>query len=290
MDTAQPEVDFFRQSRLAVVGLGLMGGSLAMAVRGKCRAVWGVDPDPAALEQALAAQVIDQGELQPGEWLAQADFIVLAAPVEKILHLLAQLPALHPGSPIVIDLGSTKSEILKQMEALPERFEPVGGHPMCGKETGGFANASPHLYTGAAFALTPLPRTSQKTRAAVEQVVRAIGAHPIWLDAPTHDRWTAATSHAPYLVACALALATPAEAAALIGPGLRSTTRIAATNPTVMLDILQTNRAQSLAALNNFRTQMEAIASALENQDWDVLHSLLEQAASRQRTLIQNQR
>jgi prephenate dehydrogenase len=76
----------------------------------------------------------------------------------------------------------------------------------------------------------------------------------------------------------------------MIGPGLRSTTRIAAANPTIMLDILQTNHAQSLAALTNFRTQVEAIANALENQDWDVLHSLLQQAASKQRTLIQDQR
>ncbi len=103
----------FFAGRVAIVGLGLMGGSLAMALQGKCTALLGIDPDRRTVELALQQHVVDQAAVDPAELLPQADVIVLAAPVNAIFSLLQELPALHPGAPIVIDLGSTKVKIVE---------------------------------------------------------------------------------------------------------------------------------------------------------------------------------
>lgn len=273
------------QSRIAVVGLGLMGGSLALALKDSCAALYGVDPDVATLELARRLGAVDACDSRPEAILPQADVVVLAAPVGEILKLLVALPGLHPGPAIVLDLGSTKGEIVQAMAGLPERFDSLGGHPMCGKEQGGLANASADLFQGAAFAFTALPRTSPAACALVEELALAVGARPLWLEAGTHDRWTAATSHLPYLLACALALATPEEVAPLVGPGFRSTSRVAGTSPAVMLPILQTNTGEVKAALKRFRKALDGLEEALKAEDWPALEGLLRQAGVQQRTL-----
>ncbi len=271
--------------RVAIVGLGLMGGSLALALQGKCAARLGVDLDPAVVAAALAAGAVEQGVCDPGELLPQADLIVLAAPVLEIVRILRRLPALHPGRPTVLDLGSTKRQILAAMQALPDRFDPIGGHPMCGKETGGFASACGELYQAAPFALAALERTTQRARRIAGEVVRAVGARPVWMDAATHDAWTAATSHLPYLLACALSAATPPEARPLVGPGLRGAIRLAATPPPMMMDVLQTNADALLPALARFRAQLDALEAMLAEGQWDQLRAALEQAGEHQKRL-----
>jgi prephenate dehydrogenase len=276
----------FTRRRVAIVGLGLMGGSLAMALRGKCAALLGVDPDPDTLALAGRKSVVDQASADPGEMLPQADVIVLAAPVRAVLTLLADLPGYHPGNAIVIDLGSTKYEILQAMASLPGRFDPVGGHPICGKEKNGLDNASPDLFQGTRFVLSALPRTSRQARATAETLVQAAGAEPYWADPLEHDRGVAATSHLPYLLACALALATPPQAAPLVGPGFRSTTRVAASSPQVMLDILRTNRENLLQSAGRLRQQLDRLETALQEANWRDLETLLVQAAAAREELI----
>lgn len=259
MDTS----DFLSPARVAIIGLGLMGGSLAMALRGRCAALLGIDPDPQVTALALAQGVVDQASQDPGKLLPQADLVILAAPVCAIIDLLAQLPFLHPGSPVVLDLGSTKRRVIEAMQALPERFDALGGHPMCGKEQASLKYAELGLYQHAPFALVRLPRTSGAACRLAEQLAQAIGARPLWLDAETHDRWVASTSHLPYLVANALAAATPLEARPLAGPGLRSTTRLAGSSLPMMSDILATNGDKVLAALAEFRRALDDIEQVL---------------------------
>lgn len=269
----------FTGVRVAILGLGLMGGSLAMALHGKCATLLGIDPHPETLALAREWGVVDEAAAQPGESLACADLVLLATPVRTIIGLLEKLPALHPGSPVVIDLGSTKAQIVEAMGRLPARFDPLGGHPMCGKERVSLANAEAGLYQGAPFALTPLARTSLRARALAEQLVRAVGAQPLWLDPVIHDRWVGATSHLPYLVANALAAVTPPEARPLVGPGLRSTVRLAPSPWVMMGDILATNRENVLAGLRGMRERLGEIETLLERGDYDGLqHSLAEGA------------
>lgn len=277
---------FLAHSTVAILGLGLMGGSLALALRGQAGALIGIDPDPATLELAAQWKLADHLSEEPGNWLAQADLVVLAAPLRAIFTLLDELPALHPGAPVVLDLGSTKVEVVQRMARLPARFDPIGGHPMCGKERSSLVEAEAGLYTGARFALVPLERTTPRARAAASALALAVGARPLWLDAHTHDRWVAATSHMPTLLACALAACTPLEAAPLAGPGFRSTTRLAAQPSGWMLDILATNRANVLDALREVREQVTLLEQRLESADYPALQQLLEQgAASRERIL-----
>ncbi len=279
---AVPDLDTtLSANTIAILGLGLMGGSLALALRGRCARLLGVDPDPAAVELALKEGVVDQADSDAAHLLPQADVIVLAAPVRQILALLDQLPHLHPGSAMVIDLGSTKTAVVEAMERLPQRFDPVGGHPMCGKERTTLANAEAALYRGAVFALVPLARSSKRARRLAENLVRAVAANPLWLAADAHDRMVAATSHLPYLLSDCLAAVTPGDGALMIGPGFRSTARLAGTPPGVMLDVLVTNRSHILAQLTRFRKRLEAVETYLRGGDEDALTSLLEEGRLR---------
>ncbi|MCA9968627.1 MAG: prephenate dehydrogenase [Anaerolineales bacterium] len=275
-----------RGCRVAVVGLGLMGGSLALALREHCAALYGIDPDAETLGLARRWGLATAVSADPAELLPAADLVILAAPVRAILGLLAALPRLHPGTAVVLDVGSTKRAIVAAMERLPARFDPLGGHPMCGKEVSSLAHAYAGMYHGAPFALTPLPRTTARARAAAQAVVQAVGANLLWLDAETHDRWVAATSHLPYLLANALAGATPGAVRPLVGPGFLSTTRVAASAQQVMLDILTTNREPVLDALTQFETRLAAVRAALQAQDWAALAGLLAEGAGRRGELV----
>jgi prephenate dehydrogenase len=277
------------KTRVAILGLGLMGASLALALRGQCAGLLGADPDPETLEIARSRGVVDRASRNPASLLAEADLIVLAAPVRPNLELLRSLHRLHTGSAVVIDLSSTKAEVYEAMRALPARFDPLGGHPMCGKERSGIVHAESGLYQGAPFVFTPLERTSQKARQLGAAMAHAVGAYPLWLDPATHDRWAAATSHLPYLLSVCLALATPLEAAPLVGPGFRSTTRLAASSPGMMLDVLSTNRPEILASLARLRAQIERVERQLAGEEDQRLQSTLVEAAARRQELEQAQ-
>jgi prephenate dehydrogenase len=283
----QDEPGFFSTARIAIVGLGLMGGSLALALRGKCAGLLGLDKDPQTLELARQRQVVDLASAEPAELLPQADVVILAMPVNAIIQMLQDLPALIPSPAIVIDLGSTKTKIVEMMHGLPERFDPLGGHPMCGKEQSGLENADPTLFQEAAFAFTPIARTTTRARAFADELARGVGAHPLWLDPHIHDRWVAATSHLPYLVSNALAFTTPEDAAPLAGSGFRSTARLAQTSPSMMMDVLMTNRENILAASGHFRAHLDLFDELLRRGDFETLLYFLRQGAERQQKIIQ---
>lgn len=281
--------DYLFSSRVAIFGLGLMGGSLALALRDRCQSLLAIDPDPETIALARRRHIVDQISPDPTALLDQVDVIFLAAPVNAILEIIADLPSLHPeGSPVVIDLGSSKTQICQALEGLPERFDPLGGHPMCGKETSSLANAEATLFQGAVFAFTPLARTSSRARTIAEQLVHTIGSRPLWIDPKTHDQWTAASSHLPYLIASALALATPTEAAPLVGTGFKSTTRLANSPASMMFDILTSNQDNILEALSRFRGQLDSLENSLTSGDSSTLIELLSQSAARRGTLIAN--
>lgn len=277
---------FLLTTRIAVIGMGLMGGSLAMALNGRCREIVGVDVDGRVLQQAVGRGIIDLACLA-SDPLPQVELIVLAAPVRAILAELDRLALGYPWATVVMDLGSTKRAVVEAMAALPEHFDPVGGHPMCGKETSGLENADAALFKGASFALVRLERTRKAGYALAQAVVQAVGARLVEIDADRHDRWTAATSHAPYLLANALAAATPSEARPLIGGGLRSTTRLAPSSLDMMIDILETNRDYVLAALSRVRLQLDQLETALAAGDEAGLKSLLAEGADHYNHLMQ---
>ncbi len=275
------------ESKIAIVGLGLMGASLAQALRGQCAALFGVDSDPETVEKAAGLGLVEAASVKMEEILPQANLVIFAAPVRATLGLLSRLSDIPNAGGVVLDLCSTKSEIVSAMEALPPRFDPVGGHPMCGKETSGLANADPGIYREAPFAIVPLERTSPAALALTGELVQAIDARPLLLDAATHDAWTAATSHFPYLLTAALVLSTPPDAAPLIGSGFRSTARIAGSSVPMMMDILTTNRANVLAAIARMKETLDGLESALrESESEQELAEALSKARERYQALV----
>jgi prephenate dehydrogenase len=277
--------DFLTGKRIAIVGLGLIGGSLAMALRGHCARLLGIDLDAAILALAKEGQVVDEVSADPATLLPGADIIILAAPVGAILKTINSLPGLCPKAVMVMDMGSTKVEIMRAMDRLPARFDPIGGHPMAGKERLSLANAEPGLFRGAPFALTPLPRTSSRVRNLAIQICQVAGGHPLLLEPDQHDRWVGATSHLPYLVSSALMLSTPEEAAPMVGPGFRSATRLAATPSSMMLDVLRTNPGHIRAALARLRDQLDRMDDLLVQGDFESLGALLTGAREKKERL-----
>jgi prephenate dehydrogenase len=203
------------------------------------------------------------------------------------LTLLEKLPSFTPNPCIVMDLGSTKRLVVEAMSRLPERFDPIGGHPICGKEKLSLANAERTLYYAAPFLLTPLERTSFRALSAAHQIVEALGAKARTLDATEHDRILASTSHLPFLISSALALATPQDVVPFVGPGFKSTSRLAGTSSSMMLGVLQSNRENVLNALHGMQSQLAEIESTLSSEDFGKLEIILNQAQSKYQTFIQ---
>ncbi len=258
-----------------------MGGSLALGLRGKCAALYGIDPHLPTLELALSQHIVDYADSDPARLLPEVDLVILSAPVPAILTLLEQLPTFTSNQCIVMDLGSTKKLITDSMSQLPERFDPIGGHPICGKEKLSLANAERTLYYAAPFLLTPLERTTGRALSAANQIIEAVGAKAKVLDPIEHDRILSSTSHLPFLVSSALALATPEDVIPFVGPGFKSTSRLAGTSSSMMLGVLQSNRENVLNALHGMQSQLVEIESALSSEDFVKLEFLLNEAQSK---------
>ena len=283
-----------KDMRVAIVGLGLMGGSLALALRERdtCREVIGVVRREEAVREALERGAVHRATTDPAV-VKEADMVILATPVRAILDLIPALsPHLRQGA-ILMDLGSTKAEIVQAMNALPPSVQPIGGHPMCGKEVSGLGAAEPTLYQKAVFVLTPLPRTAPWAVEVARQLVLAVGARPVILDPQRHDRAVAAISHLPYGLAVALTL-TAAQVGAtdpvvweLAASGFRDTSRLAASDVTMMLDILLTNREAVGEMLALAQTHLSRLMVLLAQGDEAELRELLETArAERQSRMV----
>jgi len=269
-----------------------MGGSLAGALRGHCRAVCGVARRSASVELALDRDLIDQGATDLARGVREADVVILATPVRVILRQLAEIGPLLAEGCLLMDLGSTKARIVAQMARLPKHVQPLGGHPMCGKETSGIEAADAALYRGCTFILTPLARTSDTALALARALVEAIGARPLLLDAERQDALAAAVSHLPYLMACALVntadAATSADAAAwqIVAGSFRDGCRVAASDPTMMTDILLTNREEALKALAVCQAQLRALARIVKSGDEDELRLALSAVRERRKEMF----
>jgi len=277
-----------QEAKIAIVGLGLMGGSLALALKGKCAALYGVDADRATLELARAKQVVDRVDGDPSQLLPEADLIILATPVQAIIHFIQNLPSLIQAPCIVMDLGSTKKNIVRAMSGLPQNFDPVGGHPICGKEKLGLENAEAGLFQNSSFVMTPLERTTLRAREAVKQMISAIGARFLEMAADDHDRALASTSHLPFLLSSALALSTSQEFGPLIGTGFKSTSRLAGTPSHMTMGILQSNRGNILHAIQAFRHSLSQIETALQNENDVQLELILNESRSAYQSLVSN--
>jgi len=283
----------FKNLRVAIVGLGLMGGSLALAIRDRVREIIGCDTDSAAIAFALNHHLISRAA--DFDSALDCDLLILATPprviIEQLNHLTASAFRI-PHSAFILDLGSTKRAIVDVMQKLPAHFDPIGGHPMCGKEIGGIANADENLFREKTFIITPLERTSPRALSITHQLIRIIGAQPLILDPDHHDLLAAMVSHLPYLTSVALMhsalMMNDDDMWRIAASGFRDTTRLAVSDLTMMTDIMQTNRQAVLESLHRFRNEIDSLTALIESSDFDALHKKLSTAQSKRSQLFQS--
>jgi prephenate dehydrogenase len=233
------------------------------------------------IDAALAQNLVDRGTTDLADGVRGADVVILATPVRVIMRQLAEIGPLLPEGCLLMDLGSTKAQIVAEMARLPDHVQPLGGHPMCGKEKSGIEVADPALYHGRTFILSPLERTSEAALASGIALAKAVGAHPMVLEPERQDALVATVSHLPYLLACALvatadATTSPDPAAwEIIAGGFRDTSRVAGSDVTMMVDILMTNREKVLNAVNVCQAQLCNLAQLVEAGDEENLRKVL---------------
>lgn len=264
--TTAPAAPALATQTVCIVGCGLMGGSLALALRGQVARVQVVDADAdtRALALARGLAVAAHATLEAG--VRGAQLVVLAAPVRTNLALLPQLGALVAPGTLLLDLSSSKAAVIAAMDQLPTPVRAVGGHPMCGKEQAGLAHADAALFHERVFALCRSRRSDDAALALVLELVRAIGAVPLLLDPAAHDHAVAHVSHLPYLLSLALVAACsalPPTARQLAASGFRDTSRLAGSDARMMTDVLVTNREAVTLALHTARAALAELAELL---------------------------
>ena len=266
--------------RVAIVGTGQVGTMLGLALRGSAEERLLADRRAGAVRQSLDRGAGDT-EVSVDDAM-EADVVVLAVPVPEIVRLVEELgPKLRPGS-LLIDTGSAKRTVVEAMRAhVPAEAHAIGGHPLAGSERRGPKGADPELLKGAAFALTPV-RDDPEAESRGRVLAVAVGSRPVVMDAELHDRVVAATSHAPHLVAAAVALASrelPREALRdLAASGFSGVTRLAASDAGMVSGFLAANADGVRDALKEFRVALDRAEAALE--DVDALRVLFAEAAA----------
>jgi prephenate dehydrogenase len=259
---------------VAIFGVGLIGGSFALAIRkaGFAGRIIGVSSDE-TIRAALAARVIN--EALPAQQAAeQADLVYLAQPIHRIIDSLAELNAWVRPEALITDAGSTKQAIVDRARQVISRAQFLGGHPMAGRERRGVEAAEADLFQGRPYVLTPGSASELETEAALEFLswIPRIGSFPVVLDPEEHDRTVAFTSHLPQLAATALAATLdgrPEPLTGVYGPALVDSTRLALSSFEIWGDIFDTNRRQILTAVESYVAKLEAFRQALERPSDD---------------------
>ncbi len=282
--------------RLAVVGLGLIGGSLARALRaaGAVGEISGYDSDPEQIRIAFELGVIDRGGRDAADAVRGADVAVIAVPV---LATAAALAACKPGlgpDTILTDVGSTKQSVLEAVLAvfgeLPPRF--VAAHPIAGTEKSGVAHALTGLFARHRVILTPHPAQDPQALATIEALWTATGARVVKMDATRHDAIFAATSHLPHLLAYSFVDmldhldGADEDIFPNAGGGFRDFTRIASSSPRMWHDILRANAGPVAELLRRQIDELNGLLRMIESGDWEAMRAVFERArAARERHL-----
>jgi len=263
---------------LAIIGPGLIGGSIGLALhkRGLASHIVGVGRRKESLAKALDLGVATSISTSIAEAVKNADVVVACTPVNQIAGHMLQAAAAAPDCALLTDAGSTKASIVAKVEAsLPKGKRFVGSHPLAGREKNGVDFARADLFEGRVVVVTPTVKTDPADVQAVSEFWQSLGATVISMSPDAHDRALATTSHLPHLVASATAQITPVADLQLTAGGWRDLTRIASGEPDLWSQILLDNRASILKSLAGFEKTMAEFRAALEEADAVKLRQLL---------------
>lgn len=293
-----------RVKKAAIIGVGLIGGSLGMALKrtGFAEEVIGVDQRMETIAAAIELGAIDWGTLEVGDGICEADVIIVATPISVIHEIVPKMRGYLKSGATVTDVSSTKVEVLQVMRGcLPEGVYFVGGHPMAGSEKSGVKAADPYLFENAIYILTPdspcngVESEGKGTKGKkgiddeeggfdlIYDMVKAVGARPLILTPQEHDRIVACVSHLPHLIAAALVVVAMEEnrrnenVLPLAAGGFRDTTRIAGSDPELWRDIFFSNKKELLEMMKGFQRVFDRFKALLETDSRDELEAFLEE-------------
>lgn len=280
--------------KVTIVGLGLIGGSLAWALResGEVRTVCGVDSDPGSVDYAVETGIVDEGSTDPGEAVSGAEVIVAATYVGGIADTVKSLIPHAGDGALITDVGSVKAAVVREIEGfIPARLGFVGGHPIAGTENSGVRNAVLGLFGGKRFILTPTEKTPEAAKEKVRALWKLAGSDIYEMDPDSHDRVFGLVSHLPHAAAYALVDAIissddPDTLLDFAGGGLRDYTRVASSSPEMWADIMTANRDNVLGALRQLTASLSKIESALEKGDREELLKIFNAAAETKKDRI----
>ena len=265
----------FSFNKISIIGVGLIGGSLGLALKEKHLnfKIVGIDKQE-IIEKAIARGAIDEGTVNLEEGIKEADIIIIATPVKTILNILTQInPFLKKGC-LVTDTGSTKKQIVKKAnKILSKDIFFIGGHPMAGSEECGIESADPYLFHNKTYILTPALKSNLRALKKVSLLIKMIGAKKLILDPLEHDRIVSAVSHLPQIIAVSL-INTTGELALrrnnnnyfeAVGEGFKDMTRIASSPYKIWEDICETNQENILEMIREFKNYLEVMEGKLKN-------------------------
>jgi len=270
--------------KVAIVGTGLIGGSMALAIKKKRLAneVIGVSRHKETLSTAKKNGVIDRGS-QDLNIIKDADLVVLAAPVDTILNLAEPISKIVKPGCIVTDVGSTKREIVARLEMVFPGY--VGSHPLAGSEKRGVVNAEAGIFCGTLCILTPTRRTDKQALNKIKKLWDALGARVMLLPADSHDKILSFVSHLPHIAAFSLISIVPAKYLKFAASGLKDTTRIASSDSQLWSDIFLSNPKNINTAISLLEDALSRIKTAIQKKDRKLLASILKEAKKKRESL-----
>ena len=263
---------------VVIYGVGLIGGSIGMAVRqrGLAKEVIGVGRNPSSLDLAIKLGAIDRYSVEIEPILDSADLVVVATPVGKIVDHIRQVREVCRSDCLITDAGSTKTQIVRQIEQQPEiNGCYIGSHPLAGSEQSGVAAASHDLLSDRLVVLTPTESSPSEPLTALQNFWQSLGARVQLMSPEDHDEALAQTSHLTHIVASSLAASTPEACLPLAATGWEDTTRVAAGDVNLWAEILMQNRGQVQLALQKFQQQLIDFNRAINDSDMGRLRHLL---------------
>ncbi len=276
--------------KVLIIGLGLIGGSIALKSRqeGLAERVVGISPSEEDCRLALKRKAVDQAFLKIEDHFLDSDLIILATPVKQILPILQQILPRVSKKTLITDVGSVKREIIQQVAKF-RKIHFIGGHPIAGTEESGMKAAQSDLFVGRKWILVPAIQTPVALRNKLSRWVKKLGSEVLWMDAHEHDQIFAATSHLPHVISYSLANTyegmPPARLLRVMGPSMRDMTRVASSSPEMWRDICLANQKEILRMVHRFEVELGKFKRILESGNEKELFKILERGKKIRGTL-----
>ncbi|NQT22607.1 MAG: prephenate dehydrogenase [Candidatus Omnitrophica bacterium] len=270
-----------RFNKIAIIGVGLIGGSIGLAIKNKrlAKTVVGICRRKVSAKAALKAKAVDIATLSYKKGLKNTDLVIIAAPVGRIVEIAEKVAKSSDGSLILTDVGSTKEKIVSHLErSMPNHIEFVGAHPMAGSEKSGVSAASKNLFKNSICIITKTKKTDEKAFNEVKTFWKKLGTSCKILSPKDHDDFISFVSHLPHVAAIALTNAANPGSLEFASTGFKDTTRIASSNPNLWHDIFIANKDALLRALSDYRAALEGIERSIKTGNTTALIDLLKRA------------